>query len=125
MVEVLLNKEKEITSEECEKCEVFVEEFIDMLEEDEKRKWNTPLMVAMLVASWREKRRQESRTKEGNIWGRRAVRRSTSSTDGGDAVKAIQREKDKDTQVDIQSIYSVALDLLLRRFQSRLQADRH
>jgi hypothetical protein len=136
MVEVLLNKEKEITAEECEKCEVFVEEFIDMLEEDERRKWNTPLMVAMLVASWREKRRQDNpgnKETAENSWGRRAVRRTTAggaSPAEGSKGRDKDKERDKadsprDTQEDIANIYTVALDLLLRRFQSRLQADRH
>lgn len=126
MVEVLMGREPGITAEETESSETFVDDFMDMLEEDERRKWNTPLMVAMLVASCRERLRQQklekdAANKDDKQWSRRSVRRTTA--------KVIEIKEDPDEKanaaVDIQGIYTVALDLLLRRFQSRLQADRH
>merc|ERR1719313_1201574 len=132
MVEVLLSKESGITSEEVDECESFVTKFVDELEEDERRMWNTPLMVAMLVASWQEKQR-EDQEKATDSPKTRIVKRGRSNpalpnpqaSPPSEPPRRFSRANTMPSEhkVDITNIYNVALDFLLRRFQTGRQAD--
>jgi len=96
----------------------FCEDFIMSLDDDEWRRWSTPMMVSIITASWREKRRNEAKKM---------------NKDSGRQSSRIMKDKDSENAVinststsgNAREVYRVALDLMLRRFQSKQQADRH
>lgn len=112
LVEALLNRDENMSGEEVNQAGEFVEDFVMELDEDEWRKWSTPMMVSILVASWREKHRQEHND------GCNSKRDLKESLIPEAAPEELSR-------ANVSEVYRVTLDLLLRRFQSRKQADRH
>jgi len=147
LVEVLLGRESSLSCDDLQTATDFVEDFIMHLDEDEGRKWSTPMMVSMLIASWREKKRQDERRARkatGDAWNcRTSLRQLTPTslpatpTPGAWPVDAPPTPSSMPMMasrisrgilasgVDVREVYRVALDLLLRRFQARRQADRH
>jgi len=124
-------------SDDVDAAADFVEDFIDNLDEDEEHKWSTPMMVSMLVASWNEKKRQGQDKNKESLAGGTPKRKTslagvpkapskTSPDSTGIPSEHVGSASDRGgLAVDIREVYKVALDLLLRRFQSRQQADRH
>lgn len=133
LVEVLLAREQTMSTDGVQAATDFVEDFIMHLDEDEGRKWSTPMMVSMLVASWQEKKRQDDRRAQKALDNSRpsgtfSRQRQSMFREQRASLAARSISKQSSSSVlgvDTREVYRVALDLLLRRFQSRRQADRH
>lgn len=129
LIEVLLSRESDLEKEDIDMAENFCSAFLENLEDDERRKWSTPLMVAMLIASWRVTKREELKKESPSQWSKKAIRRggneNTNPDRRGSGTGESKSQTEEDNKTNIKRVYGVALDLLLRRFQSRLQADRH